>query len=239
MMARLAVARSVKNREKNIFQETKMYAHLVQRSPEWFEARKQFALTCSEFAAAMGISPYTSRSKLLTSKLDPSSVKPHTKFTEKLLKMGEVCEPIARLDLESFLNVTIEEEGLHYNPDYLKIAGSHDGIIKNTNTIVEIKVKTTGILPSSPDPAHVVQCLGNLEMRQADNCLLVYWVECGEIRYWVIPRNTKLFNNLVWPYLREFINRLETKRQYPKMEAGVKQAIKDDIMRHVSLNISK
>ena len=214
------------------------FKYLEQGTPQWIEGRKQFLITCSEFAIAIGISKLESRNALMRKKINPDSVPEKNEISKKIFAYGSNIEPIARQDLEDFLNIKIDKQGLYFNQIYSGVAGSHDGKIRNKNGIIEIKTKISGILPKSPQPDHVVQCLRNMEMWQVDFCILYYWTPGGS-QYWIIPRDAEKFKKVIWPLLLEFMHKIEAKTYYARMAAGEKQKIINAIMHDLKLNSVK
>ena len=192
-------------------------------------------LTCSEFGAAMGISTYETRNQLIKKKLNRDEPEEINDFTQKILQYGTDVEPFAIADVQAFLSVVILNEGLHSNPLYQGIAGSHDGKVLGQDMIVEIKSKINGVLPDIPDPAHIVQCIGNMEMREAGMCVLVYWAP-GQCRCWWLKRNEKMFKSLIWPRLLNFMCRMDAKEYFPRFSPGEKARIIKSVYSFVSLN---
>lgn len=88
------------------------FANIPQNDPQWLEIRKQFTMTGSEFAQALGISKYGSRNMLYAKKFDPSAIKQNA-FRDMLMengKLGEVqCMQILKTELPKFLYAQEEE----------------------------------------------------------------------------------------------------------------------------------
>ena len=216
-----------------------MYRDLKQGSPEWFEARKKFKITMSNAGAAIGVGRFKSRNQVLQEKRNPQH-KDLSPITAAILESGVVSEEYARESAEEFLGgITIHEEGLNDNPDYPGVAGSHDGIWHEASTIFEFKKRVrppnsdkAPTLPTKPYPEHVVQCVGNIEMRGVARCLLVYYLckdddhtTVTDMVMFPIAKNTDLWNHLIWPRLQFFISYLDSGDDIPRLANGEKEII--------------
>ena len=110
-----------------------------QRSPEWYEMRKE-KLTASSLASAIGKCHFTTREELLLSKIED---KPY--ISNPITEWGVKYEDIAILFYEELYNVKVLDFGLIPHPTFNAFGASPDGICDDTGNdeyvgrMVEIK----------------------------------------------------------------------------------------------------
>lgn len=108
-----------------------------QRSPEWFNQRKD-KLTSSDAATALGINPYQKPHELLFKKcgldLKPFVGNVATKHGQKY--EDEAIEKYSRImGKENFNFGLLCHRDIHHNEDYYWLAGSPDGIVQDPENL--------------------------------------------------------------------------------------------------------
>jgi len=147
-----------------------------QRSPEWFEMRRD-KLTASSFATAMGEDHYNSKFKLIHDKLTnaPHVSNIHTEW-------GTKYEEIATLFYQLITKTNVVEFGMIPHPDFPIFGASPDGICDDTGPMeytarmLEIKCPTRREFwmkrnKSKWMPHHYwMQMQGQMEVCDLDEC---------------------------------------------------------------------
>ena len=147
-----------------------------QRSPEWFEMRRD-KLTASSFATALGEDHYTSKFKLIHDKLTnaPHISNIHTEW-------GTKYEEIATLFYQLITRTNVIEFGMIPHPDFPIFGASPDGIcddsgpMEYTGRMLEIKCPTRREFwmkrnKSKWMPHHYwMQMQGQMEVCDLDEC---------------------------------------------------------------------
>ena len=141
-----------------------------QRSPEWYEMRKE-KLTASSLASAIGKCHFTTREELLLSKIED---KPY--ISNPITEWGVKYEDIAILFYEELYNVKVLDFGLIPHPKFNAFGASPDGICDDTGNdeyvgrMVEIKCPPKRKFTKTVPPHYMMQVQGQLEVCDLDHC---------------------------------------------------------------------
>ena len=108
-----------------------------QRSPEWHKTRSG-RVTASNFGTCAGHSKF-STSDNLAMEIAGLKVKEFSEESKRVMDIGTKMEPEARTWYEKSRGVTVKEYGLAVPKWNMYIGGSPDGIIDNSDGIIEIK----------------------------------------------------------------------------------------------------
>ena len=141
-----------------------------QRSPEWYEMRKD-KLTASSLASAIGHDHFQSRDELLLSKIEdkPYEANPITEW-------GVKYEDVAIAFYEELYNVKILDFGMIPHPTFAAFGASPDGICDDTGNdeyvgrMVEIKCPPKRKFTKTVPPHYLMQVQGQLEVCDLDEC---------------------------------------------------------------------
>ena len=141
-----------------------------QRTPEWFEMRKN-KLTASSFADALGKSHYRSRDECILDKIvnTPFIANPITEW-------GVKYEEVATRFYEHLTGSTIYEFGLIPHPDFPAFGASPDGICdvnspkEYIGRMLEIKCPPKRKFTKSVPPHYMMQMQGQLEVCDLNEC---------------------------------------------------------------------
>ena len=141
-----------------------------QRSPEWYEMRKE-KLTASSLASAIGKCHFTTREELILSKIED---KPYE--SNPITEWGVKYEDIAILFYEELYNVKVLDFGLIPHPTFNAFGASPDGICDDTGNdeyvarMVEIKCPPKRKFTKTCPPHYLMQVQGQLEVCDLDHC---------------------------------------------------------------------
>ena len=141
-----------------------------QRSPEWYEMRKE-KLTASSLASVIGKCHFTTREELILSKIED---KPYE--SNPITEWGVKYEDIAILFYEEMYNVKILDFGLIPHPTFKAFGASPDGICDDTGNdeyvarMVEIKCPPKRKFTKTCPPHYLMQVQGQLEVCDLDHC---------------------------------------------------------------------
>ena len=142
-----------------------------QRSEEWYELRKQ-RLTASDVATALGFNPYQNRQDLVYKKsggIDTFKGNAATKW-------GQKYEDVAIKIYEKKYNVHVAEFGLIPHPNIDMLAGSPDGIVKETATLIEVKCPLNReIIPGTIPDYYYPQVQVCMECMDLDECHFIQY----------------------------------------------------------------
>ena len=141
-----------------------------QRSPEWYEMRKD-KLTASSLASAIGHDHFQSRDELLLSKIEdkPYEANPITEW-------GVKYEDVAIAFYEELNNVKVLDFGMIPHPTFAAFGASPDGICDDTGNdeyvgrMVEIKCPPKRKFTKTVPPHYLMQVQGQLEVCDLDEC---------------------------------------------------------------------
>ena len=158
------------NERKMKLEKLKLLKLPEQRSPEWYEMRKE-KLTASSIASAIGKCHFTSREELILSKIED---KPYE--SNPITEWGVKYEDIAILFYEELYNVKVLDFGLIPHPTFKAFGASPDGICDNTGNdeyvarMVEIKCPPKRKFTKTCPPHYLMQVQGQLEVCDLDHC---------------------------------------------------------------------
>ena len=141
-----------------------------QRSPEWYEMRRD-KLTASSLAAAIGKCHFTSREELILNKIEeqPYEENPITEW-------GVKYEDIAIAFYEEMFKVKVLDFGMIPHPLFKAFGASPDGICDNNGNdeyvgrMVEIKCPPKRKFTKTVPPHYAMQVQGQLEVCDLDEC---------------------------------------------------------------------
>lgn len=167
-----------------------------QRSEAWHEARR-FRLTGSDFAAAIGLSPYKSRQALWREKTGREQP-----FTgNEITLWGEINEPNAISQFEIETGYIVLPVGFVVHPDHDWLGASPDGLV-NPKGCVEAKCPYTQ-KPHEDVPAHYLpQVVAEIEITRGDWCGFISWTPT-ECRIWRVEASRDYWD-WMFPLLQDF-----------------------------------
>src|SRR6478609_7739357 len=172
---------------------------VVQRSEAWHRERK-FRLTASDFAAAIGLSPYKSRQQLWREKTGRANPFEGNEATA----WGELNESNAINAYEIETGHIVRPRGLVVHPAFDWLGASPDGLVAHDGC-VECKCPFTG-KPHEGIPIHYrPQVVGVVRVTQKAWCDFVSWTPEAH----VVSRVSQVAEYWDWMYPR-----LETFWQY-------------------------
>lgn len=154
------------NKYKEILEDLKNIPLVEQRTPEWYEIRRNL-ITASDFAQALGEGKFGSQKQLYKNKCGYEE----TPFNASLppLKWGTMFEYVAQTIYSQRNSVHIHEFGLVPHPSINYFGASPDGITED-GIMLEIKCpfkrKITGEIPTQ----YYYQIQGQLDVCNLDEC---------------------------------------------------------------------
>ncbi len=160
----------VYNERKEKLKGLKLLELPEQRSPEWYEMRKE-KLTASSLASAIGKCHFTTREELILSKIED---KPYE--SNPITEWGVKYEDIAILFYEELYNVKVLDFGLIPHPTFKAFGASPDGICDDNGNdeyvgrMVEIKCPPKRKFTKTVPPHYLMQVQGQLEVCDLDHC---------------------------------------------------------------------
>jgi putative phage-type endonuclease len=141
-----------------------------QRSPEWYELRKNI-LTASSFASAIGKCHFTSRDELIYSKIVPQPYE-----SSPITEWGVKYEEIATLFYQSITGTVVREFGMIPHPTFPIFGASPDGICDDSgpmeycSRMLEIKCPPKRKFTKSVPEHYWMQMQGQLEVCDLYEC---------------------------------------------------------------------
>ncbi len=157
-------------RRKNVLQGLKQLKLPDQRTPEWYEMRKEM-LTASSMASALDKCHFKSRDELLLGKIIPEPFEPNP-----ITEWGVKYEDVAIQFYEELYNVKVLDFGLIPHPEFKAFGASPDGICDDTGNdeymgrMVEIKCPPKRKFTKTVPGHYLMQVLGQLEVCDLDEC---------------------------------------------------------------------
>ena len=195
----------VYNERKEKLKGLKLLELPEQRSPEWYEMRKE-KLTASSLASAIGKCHFTTREELILSKIED---KPYE--SNPITEWGVKYEDIAILFYEEMYNVKVLDFGLIPHPTFKAFGASPDGICDDTGNdeyvarMVEIKCPPKRKFTKTCPPHYLMQVQGQLEVCNLEEC---DYLECKLSQY----KNQALENFKTkekWTFEDSYVRELE------------------------------
>jgi putative phage-type endonuclease len=161
---------TVLNERRNKLNKLKQLELPEQRSPEWYELRKEI-LTASSLAAAIGHCHFKTRDELIYDKIVETPFEPNP-----ITEWGVKYEEIATLFYQSITGTVIKEFGMIPHPTFPIFGASPDGICDDTgpmefcSRMLEIKCPPKRKFTKSVPPHYMMQMQGQLEVCDLDEC---------------------------------------------------------------------
>lgn len=157
-------------RRRNVLEGLKQLKLPDQRTPEWYEMRKEM-LTASSMASALDKCHFKSRDELLLGKIIPEPFEPNP-----ITEWGVKYEDVAIQFYEELYNVKVLDFGLIPHPEFKAFGASPDGICDDTGNdeymgrMVEIKCPPKRKFTKTVPGHYLMQVLGQLEVCDLDEC---------------------------------------------------------------------
>lgn len=153
----------------NIVEHVQSLHQIEQRTPEWYEVRKNL-LTASDAASALGLNPYQSIKQLLQKKVFDDNT-----FTGNFATLhGQKYEDEARLLFGSLYNLDTWEVGLFVHSDYKWLGGSPDGIASD-GSLIEIKCPLKREIKHEIPSYYYPQVQICMEVLNIDKCYFIQY----------------------------------------------------------------
>jgi putative phage-type endonuclease len=171
-------------------------AYLLQRTDAWFKARRG-KLTASNFSAALGISPYTSRKKLVRTMGGSGSGGGGGSFNAAC-HYGTENEANGLMEYMTQTGHVVQTEFFVAHPYLDWLGGSPDGLVGNDG-MIEIKCPFKGELYEGVPLYYYPQVNGLMEICERDWCDFVVWTP-EKISITRLKRNKEAFNALLPKY---------------------------------------
>ena len=177
-------------------------AYLQQRTDAWFKARRG-KLTASNFAAALGVSPYTSRQKLVRTMGGDSSM-PTSVPTNIACCWGTNNEPNGILEYMVATGNSVQPEWFVEHPTLSWLGGSPDGLVDNDG-MIEVKCPYKQEIYEPGVPAHYYpQVNGLMEICDRNWCDFVVWTP-EKVHVTRLKRNQNAFNYFLPHYMEMYM----------------------------------
>jgi putative phage-type endonuclease len=161
---------TVLNERRNKLNKLKQLELPEQRSPEWYELRKEI-LTASSLAAAIGHCHFKTRDELIYDKIVETPFEPNP-----ITEWGVKYEDVAIMFYEELYNVKVLDFGLIPHPSFTAFGASPDGICEDNGNdeymarMVEIKCPPKRKFTKTVPPHYLMQVQGQLEVCDLDEC---------------------------------------------------------------------
>ena len=193
------------------------FPYLEQGTEEWLAARADCLCTGSEFAAALGLCPYTSRAQLIKRKIGLSA----PVETNDYMRFGTEMEPHVAAAYDSAYGVNSATFGfVTYELGGVKVGCSPDRVLLDTQGqpthLIEIKCSVRERF--TVEPYHLPQLLAQTVMMGIPVVDYVCWTpsqvdEQGNMLLNVatVTFDERLWTNHVWPALRQFKSMVDRK----------------------------
>jgi len=144
-------------------------SQVAQRSPEWYELRKN-RLTASAVAQALGKGKFSSKADLLKSKAFPELDKPFDSHSSPPLRHGIILEDMtARCYSQRLNNITIHNFGMIPHPTINCFGASPDGI-NELGIMVEIKTPYRRRVDGNIPYEYMIQMQGQMAVCNISEC---------------------------------------------------------------------
>ena len=185
---------------------------VAQRSPEWYELRKN-RLTASAVAQAIGKGKFASKADLLKDKAFPELAKPFDSHSCPPLRHGIILEDMsARCYSQRLNNIKIHNFGMIPHPTINCFGASPDGI-NELGIMVEIKTPYRRRVDGNIPYEYMVQMQGQMAVCALNECDFVdaeiyFNYKCIED---YINENS---NNIDHGVIVEYIDDTDTNKQY-------------------------
>lgn len=235
------------------------FKRISQGTYYWQAVRDFCGITASQipdlFSMGYGSPPALYRSKIGILE-DKKPILPSASQKSKALQHGRKYEPIARTKLESLLGEKINLYGIFMHEKYgLSIAGSPDGYIKSSGTLVEIKcpyfVPKISELELQPERVpyndiklgHLIQMIVLMELLNCvDGIYFCYAVpldsnlDNSKYKAFRIKRQTGIWGTYILPEILRFLDHVkkynETPNPYP-LYRGAPKEVKEKLLKEL------
>jgi putative phage-type endonuclease len=190
-----------------------------QGTPAWFDARRG-KLTASNFGAAAGVCPWTSRAKALRIAIGEEEWKGDL----RACLWGTKNEKNAVKDYMVRTGNVVMHKGLYTHPDYPWLGGSPDGLV-GTEGIIEVKCPFVHQRPHLKIPYHYYcQVNGLMEIMDKEWCDFVSWTVNG-MKIYRVYRDKELFDFLMERYGRFYACMKRGVADLPNVTAAEKREV--------------
>jgi len=213
-------------------------AHLQQRTPAWFAARKG-KLTASNLGAVLGQVSYVSRLQAFRRVTGAEDF-----HGNAATQWGTEHEPDAIRQYEMMTGNAVQESGLWSHPTHDWLAGSPDGLIGNEG-MIEVKCPFyfrrdgSGRVHQSVPPHYFAQVNCLMECCDRNWCDYISWAPEG-MAVFRVYRDTDTFNALL-PYYTHFYEDMKAGLNKPRLLTAphkevITQIINSAMQRSVDLD---
>ena len=222
--------------------------NIEQRSPEWFEARKN-KITGSAVGAILGVNPYKKPAEVMREMVRSYHGLPNEFQGNPATYWGTSCEQIAIDQFELFHSeVPVEETGFHVNPVNTWLGASPDGLL-GTSGVFEAKCpyglrnKENPEFKSLADqPHYAAQVQMEMYCSERDWAAFYQWSPNGDKLERVGANYDWIEENL--PKLQAFYDSYLIERELPNAQMYLEdahkvqndQTITDLVTRHSSIS---
>lgn len=159
---------TIKESRNNLYRLLKL-PQVAQRSPEWYELRKN-RLTASAIAQAIGKGKFSSKAELLKDKAFPELAKPFDSYSSPPLRHGIILEDMtARCYSQRLNNIKIHNFGMIPHPTMSCFGASPDGI-NELGIMVEIKTPYRRRVDGNIPYEYMVQMQGQMAVCNLKEC---------------------------------------------------------------------
>jgi hypothetical protein len=199
--------------------------YLVQDSEDWHQKREMYQMTSSKAAAALGIDPHLTKSKLLA--LMRGQYFYESDYCRRAKQWGHDHEPVARDWLSTVLECHITTTGIHtwykekddsgehffgftsrgHLRDEKWYGGSSDGLIEDMDAVCEIKCPFTLEIPHQPKPQHVAQLFFNMACHRKQRGVLAYWSPQA-MQVFFVKWDESVWQDVMLPALDDFVSKV-------------------------------
>ncbi len=203
------------------------YPHLEQGSDEWLELRRQLGVTCSQIGNVVGVG-YKSRAKYWREKTKREKPSP----TNYRMAFGidyedYVCALYQRVMAMAGRRIIMRTHGFRRFAEDPRSGGSPDRVVEDLDTgekwILEIKTRIDAPLREEVPASHKLQCVGLCEAYGLPFAHYVCWTPDEALQMVEIHYDRELlWEQMVFPLIREFNDLIETDVEPTRMPRGLK-----------------
>lgn len=208
-------------------------AYLQQRTDAWHKARRG-KLTASNFAAALGVSPYTSRQKLVRT-MGGSGYQANSLPTNIACQWGTNNEPNGIMEYTLATGNRVATEWFVTHPHLHWLGGSPDGLVDNDG-LIEVKCPFKQEVYNGVPVHYYPQVNGLMEICDRNWCDFVVWTP-DKLHITRLKRNSEAFNyflpfysNVYAMFCRGDSPARMKSEEKKEMTDVIKQFILDDII---------
>jgi putative phage-type endonuclease len=184
----------------------------AQKSPEWFQLRKN-VITGTDIAAIIGISRFDSIDDILYKKMGVE--KRFSQRSRDAMAHGNMYEDEARQVYERIMCEKVHETGLCVHEKYPWLASSPDGVTE-TGKLIEIKCPVGDFRSEIPN-YYMTQVQLGMEVLDVESCDYIEYKPGFPMRIQCVPRDREWFRNTLL-VLEAFWTRVNERRLLPLCE---------------------